>query len=203
MKKRKAAIIMALLASMLVCACSAGSFSDTGGNREDSQKRLAKEKLESQKQKEVFQVEGYDIRIETPAGWEETDAVNFDLQCLSPKSDMYLSVYGFYRIDMSEDQTVEELFEIQNSMILDNREHVKEINPISFEEDEYRAVYSVLYSGERDGHKNYYQMYMIEFYDSDKLAWILFTGVPSVIEHNREAIDSIISNVTVLEPEEV
>ena len=146
---------------------------------------------------EIFQVGDYPIAVTTPSGWEkESDSGSFDLQCISPKLDMYLSVYGFSALDLSEEQTAQDLFELQADAVLSARDNVAEIEPVSMTEDNGKIIYSALYSAERAGVKNYYHFFFIHFKSTDNMAWILFSGMPSVIEKNQDTIDEIITAVT-------
>lgn len=144
----------------------------------------------------VFPVASYDIWITTPGDWEQQDADNLDLQCLDAKQNLYLSAYGYWDIDLPEDLSApEELFHQQNLLILDLRKNVQEIESLSTANDTDKTVYSVLFSAERDGSKNYYDFYMIDFKHTEQKLWILFTGIPSTIESNRNIIRDIVSNI--------
>lgn len=150
---------------------------------------------DTDKETKAFQVSDYPIWITTPDNWEKQKKDNLDLQYMAPQGDIFLSMYVYYAIDLAEDQSGQSLFEIQNESLLSLRENVSEIEPTSSNENEEKIVYSSLYSAELDGSKNYYNFYLIEFKNTGDMAWILFSGIPSSIEKNRDTISQIISNV--------
>lgn len=180
MMKKLLAIMLSLSLCISLSACKDGMSSY----------------IASQEASEIFRVGDYPILITTPNGWtKEDDMGSFDLQCRSPKRDMYLSVYGYYGIDLAEEQTTQELFELQINEILSLRDNVTEIEPATSTEGDERTLYSSYYSGEQDGCKYYYRFYFIRFKTTDDMAWISFNGMPSVVEKNKEAIDEIVSKV--------
>ncbi len=152
---------------------------------------------EAEKNEEFF-IEDYNIMVTTPSGWEGDFDTNFDLQCLSPKGDTYLSVFAYTYLDYSEDETPIEFFKKQNDGVLLKRDNVVTIEEISKTEFDNRVIYSSLHSAERDGTKNYYNSYLIDFYYDERLVWVLCTGMPSVIDREQTNLEQIITDITVV-----
>ena len=154
----------------------------------------------SQDTRKVFQAGDYPIWVTTPSDWKkESDPDSFDLQCRSPKKDMYLSVFGFSALDLSDDP--QDLFELQTNEIMSLRDNATEIEPITSTEDDEKTLFTSLYSGEHNGAKYYYRFFFIHFKSTGDMAWISFNGMPSVVENNSEVIDEIISTVQNSDPE--
>lgn len=151
-------------------------------------------------ERQVFQVPGYDVWITTPRGWQETDPESLDLQCSSLEWGMYMSVFGFYKMDLAQGESVQILFEAQNDFIMSETEYAQEVEPVSIRKEVDKTIYYALYSGEIEGSKNYFSIFLVEFQDTDDMAWIMFNGMPSSVEEYREAIASIVLDVQNSEP---
>lgn len=178
--KKIFAIVFMLLQCVTLSACIGGVTGDAA----------------SYDTSEVFQVGDYPILITTPNGWEEeADPGNLDLQCISPKHDVYISAYGYSALDLAEEQTAKELFELQTAELFSARDNAAEMEPISMTEDEEKVLYRNLYSAERDDVKNYYQLFFIHFKNTGDMAWIMINGMPSIIEKSQDTIEDIIAKV--------
>lgn len=186
--KRILTMVLILCLSITLAGCLEKSVSL------ENEEVLENEEIQ-ENEKAVFRVSDYDIWITTPSDWEEAETDNLDLQLENLKADMILSAYGYYKIDMAEGQQAQDLFEEQNELILSRRDHVTELEPMTSMDDTEKTIYSALYSAERSGSKNYYNFFFIDFKHTDSMVWILFTGIPSSIEKNRDGINDIISKV--------
>ncbi len=149
----------------------------------------------NQKEDEVFKISEYDIEVKTSAGWTKMEETNFDLQCMSPSKDMIMSIFVYRDEDLKSDQTPEKLFREQTDELLSKRKNVLELEGFEVETAKNKVIYSMLCSADRDGGSgNYYQFYLIDFEGADTMAWILFTGLPTVVSNGEGEIDKIISN---------
>ena len=54
-----------------------------------------------------------------------------------------------------------------------------------------------MYSAERDGTKNYYGSYLIDFPEEETFAWVLITATPSYFESNRETLHNIVCSLAI------
>ena len=152
--------------------------------------------LPADAQEKVYRLDDYGITVTASSAWEETEADNLDLQLVNRSVGMYMSMYGFADMDLAADSTPADLFETQNSQILDNRENVQLLEELKTEEYADKTVLSILYSAEREGTKNYYRAYLLDFKESDKMAWVLFTAVPSVMTRHTDAVAALIDGIS-------
>ncbi len=141
----------------------------------------------------VYDVVPYDVQFVLPDGWENTtDDSPYDLQ-MKNEDRYYCSIFGYKDIDLPNDMTPEDLFEFQKEDIFDKRDFVELVKEEPVWEDEYKKIYRELYSGELEGNKYYYYCCMIDFKEpSESLAWVIFSGTPSWIEHDLEDLNQIL-----------
>ena len=147
----------------------------------------------------VFSVADYPVQVTCPQGWWQKEESNFDLQCKSKDSSINMSIFCYYDIDLSDGMTRQDFFESQNQSVMDMRENasiVEEMNSTQYEDKE---IVSILYSAEYEAGKNYYYMNLVSFTDSDCFAWVLFSGMPSEVNANRDTIDNILDLVSLTE----
>lgn len=188
MNKIKSALsLTALLLSLALCLTSCGFFRPLPLDNDESQ------------QPTVFLVEDYGVQVDAPAGWEKTDAENLDLQLYNASIGSYMSMYAYADIDLAQGETVEDLFASQTASLLDSRENVEQVEETTRESADGKTIMTTLYSAERDGNKNYYRFYMLDFENSDKMAWILFTGLPSTIQAHQSELRALVDGIHVVQ----
>ncbi|PWL71530.1 MAG: hypothetical protein DBY25_05395 [Clostridiales bacterium] len=146
---------------------------------------------------QTYTISNYGIEVPAPQGWEETGAENLDLQLYNSSIGMYMSIYGYTDDEFDEGTSPEDVLELQSCFILDRRDQVQEIEGLETKEYGDKTVYTVLYSAEKDGHQNYYRFSLLDFKSSDKMAWVLFTAMPSDIIAYSDTISELIANITV------
>ncbi|MDF2541416.1 MAG: hypothetical protein K0S47_1134 [Herbinix sp.] len=141
----------------------------------------------------VYLIEDYDVSFTFPGDWEDTKGEVFDLQCTD--EDAYASIFVYNKIDLSEGQTTEDLFHIQNEDLLGKRENVKLVSEENTYETGNKQIHEVMYSAELDGIKNNYYFNLIEFdEEAEVFAWVLFTSVPLETKINMDTWKKIISS---------
>lgn len=145
---------------------------------------------------QTFTVGTYGIEVSVPQEWEDTGAENFDLQLYNSYVDMYMSIYGYTDDEFDPDTSPEEVFEHQNSYVLNQRDQVREIKSLQTKEYGDKTVYSILYSAKKDGNQNYYRFYLLDFKSSDKMAWILFTAMPANMIAHSNTTSELVANIT-------
>ena len=106
---------------------------------------------------------------------------------------------AFKYIDLSEDLTPAKVYEMQNEEVFNRRESVKEIEEDKAPALSGSAVKMALYSAEKDGAKNYYATYLVDFPDKETFAWVLITAMPSYLTENREYLHNIVCSLTTVE----
>ena len=144
----------------------------------------------------VFSVADYPVQVTCPQGWWQKEESNFDLQCKNKENSITMSIFCYYDIDLSEDMTRQDFFESQNQTLMDMRENVSIVEEMNAAEYEGKEIVSILYSAEYEAGKNYYYMNLVSFTDSDCFTYVLFTGMPSEINANRDTIDNILNSVS-------
>lgn len=179
MMKKHFLLFMAICLSLNLCACGIGEKPDSNGV--------------------VFSVKDYPMQVICPEGWWQTDADNFDLQCESKNNALIMSIFCYHEIDLPENMSRQEFFESQNQMLLDMRDQASLIEDMSEKQYADKKIASVLYSAENEGHKNYYYMNLVSIDNSDYFAWVLFTGMPSEINAQRDTIDEILQTIKLTE----
>ena len=58
------------------------------------------------------------------------------------------------------------------------------------------TITKAMYSATKEGTKNYYATYLIDFPKDEIFAWVLITAVPSYMESNLERLDNIVCSLT-------
>ena len=164
-----------------------------GKTPEELKKELKKALEKGVEKKQVFQVIPYDMRFTFSDDWEETtDHSQFDLQ-MKRGNRYYCSIFGFKDIDLANDMTPEDIYELQKEDLLGKRDFTELVREEPVWEDESRKIYRELYSGELDGIKYYYYCCLVDFKEpAQGLAWVVFSGVPSWVENDVEELDQIL-----------
>lgn len=137
---------------------------------------------------EVFSIEGYRLQITADSTFKTNTGGNFDLQITNGKA--YISIMAYKYIDLPEDTTPQDVYDVQNEDLFSKRTNVTAI-----EESETQA----LHSAEKDGVKNYYATYLIDLPDAETFAWVLVTATPSYFENNKEYLNNIVYSLTTIE----
>lgn len=136
-----------------------------------------------------FSVEDYGLQITADSTFRENTGGSFDLQITN--DDAYISVMAYKYIDLPEDTTPADVFDMQNDDLLSKRTAVNVIEEATTE----GAITKALYSAEKDGVKNYYGSYLMDFPEAQTFAWVLVTAVPSYFESNRAYLDGIVCSL--------
>lgn len=139
---------------------------------------------------EVFSINNYDLQITADSTFREKTGGSFDLQITN--DDAYISIMAYKYIDLPEDTTPLDVYDAQNEDLLSKRTAVTVIEEAKTES----SITQALYSAERDGVKNYYGSYLVDFPEEETFAWVLVTAAPSYFERNREYLNDIVCSLT-------
>ncbi len=145
--------------------------------------------------------ENYDIWLTAPKTWYENDD-DFDL---SMSESRFWSLLAFgYNADQYSDSTVEELFEDQNDLMLELYEITEVVEETKVTELEDRVIYTAKYNGKESEYDTgeYIEVYMVNFKESGKCAWIMFSGIESYIKTADEEVAAIVDSVREVEVQE-
>ena len=145
----------------------------------------------------TFSVENYNLQITADSTFSKRNTGNFDLQITNDKS--YISIFAFEYIDLSNGQTPLDVFDIQNEEIFTRRVNINLIEETKSQSFSNCTITQALYSAEKDGVKNYYAPYLIDFPEDEVFAWVLITATPSYLSKNREYLNNIVCTLTTIE----
>ena len=134
----------------------------------------------------VFSLESYHLQLTADSTFEEKTGGSFDLQITNNKA--YISVMAYQYIDLPQDVTPMDVYRAQNEDLFGKRTNVTVI-----EEAETQAIHSA----EKDGVKNYYATYLMDFPEEETFAWVLITATPSYFEENRTYLQNIANSLTI------
>lgn len=142
----------------------------------------------------VFAIDGYDLQIKADSSFSEKTEGDFDLQITN--GDCYISIMAFKRIDISDSLTPLDVFDMQNETLFGQRSAVKVIEDAKTQALPEKSITNALYSAEKDGVKNYYATYLIDFTDGEVFVWALVSAMPSYLDENKEYLHNIVCSVS-------
>lgn len=142
----------------------------------------------------VFTVDTYQLQLTADSSFQENTAGSFDLQITNGQC--YISIMAYSYIDLPQDTTPADVYEMQNQDLFGKREHVTAVEDTVTQAPSGALVSYGLYSAERDGTKNYYATYLMDFPDGETFAWVLVTSAPSYMEANREMLHNYVCSLT-------
>ncbi len=142
----------------------------------------------------VFNIDSYDLQITADSIFNEDTAGDFDLQITN--GDCYISVMAYKQIDISDDLTPLDVYDMQNEALFTQRTAVNVIEEAKTQTSSQQVVTHTLYSAEKDSVKNYYATYLIELPDDETFAWVLVTAMPSYLEENKEYLHNIVCSLS-------
>lgn len=141
----------------------------------------------------IFSIDSYNLQITADSTFYDKTGGNFDLQITNDGS--YISVMAYKYIDLPNDLKPADVFDMQNDDIFSRRDNVALIEDVKKETLSKSQVTYSLYSAEKDGTKNYYATYLVDFPEKERFAWVLITGMPSYLDSNREYLHSIVCSL--------
>ena len=150
-----------------------------------------------QPSEKIFSIDNYNLQITADSTFSQENDSNFDLQITNDKS--YISIFAFKYIDLSKEQTPLDIFDKQNEDIFSRRTEVNLIEETKSQSFSNHTITQALYSAEKDGVKNYYAPYLIDFPEDDVFAWVLITATPSYLIDNREYLNNIVCTLITIE----
>ncbi len=179
----KKAIVFLLSVSML--------FSVVGCSVIDRQNPFSKPT------EKVFGIDDYKLQITADTSFKEDTDGEFDLQITN--DECYISVMTYKYIDISEDLTPMDVFDMQNDALFEARDNVKIIEKAATQTLENKSVTKALFSAEKDKIKNYYAAYLIDIPENETLSWVLVSAMPTYINENKEYLDTIVCSLNSIE----
>ncbi len=145
----------------------------------------------------VFTVDGYDLQITADTTFRQATGGAWALQITNSKA--YISVMAFRYSDLSGGMTPRIVYDMQNEDLISKRTNVTVIEKAKSQSLPKYKLTQAVYSAERDGTKNYYGTYLIDFPEEETFAWVLVTATPSNFESNREDLHNIVCSLAIAE----
>ena len=142
----------------------------------------------------TFAVDGYALQITADSSFREDTGGSFDLQITNDKS--YVSIMAYNYADLPEGTTARDVFDVQNNELLSKRDAVEEVEEVTTLELSHCQAMEALYIAERDGVKNYYDTFLLDFPESQVMAWVLVTATPSYATSHRDHWTRIVFSLT-------
>ncbi len=120
------------------------------------------------------------FKFDFPRDWKVRTKENpFDLQCVSRQEDATTGIFVFSREDIGDDGSADDIFKAQIEDLRSKRKGFKLIETARPLNTGGKKIKTSVYSGTRNGMKNYYIFSLIEFEKYDKFAVVLQTCFPS------------------------
>ena len=141
----------------------------------------------------VFSIDDYGLQLTADSTFREKTGGSFDLQITNGKA--YVSIMAYKYIDLPADTTPLDVYETQNADLFGKREAVTAIEADKTQAVSHGTMTYALYSAQRDGVKNYYATYMMDFPEDETFAWVLITATPSYLDANRDSLHSIVCSL--------
>lgn len=141
----------------------------------------------------VFSVEAYGLQLTADTSFAEATAGEFDLQIKNDYA--YISIMAYRYTDLSEELTPLQAFQMQNEDIFSRREEVQLLEEEKTESFSDHTLTKALYSAKRDGVKNHYAMYLVDFPEKEIFAWVLVSAMPVDMESEGETLHKIVSSL--------
>lgn len=145
----------------------------------------------------VFSVNNYHLQITADSTFDQNTGGNFDLQITNGNT--YISIMAYKYIDLPEDVTPQDVYNTQNEDLFSKRTAVTTIEEAKTQTLSQSVLTHALHSAEKDGIKNYYATYLLDFPDKEIFAWVLVTAMPSYMDSNREYLHNIVCSLTPME----
>ncbi len=141
---------------------------------------------------QVVEAEGYHIRFYLPGDWDEEPVESWDLHYSN--GDAWFNAFTYKYLDLAQDETPLDFFEELNGFIAQTRDHVQEVMDEEVELLNNEFVTSKLFSGEKDGHKNWYYCALVDFGKGKDFAVVMFTSTPSYMLRDMDMFNEILSS---------
>lgn len=134
----------------------------------------------------------YGIQFRLPGGWNQQEASELNVYYKEPEEQAGFAVSVYKKDELREGYTEAEMFELQNQVILEERDSVEQVGELENIASEDIQVMKKVYRTSTDGNNNIYNFYWISFRDNtDLYAWVLINGVQDYMEENESLIDDI------------
>lgn len=146
-----------------------------------------------QPQEKIFLLEDYDLQIVADSTFEDKTGGSFDLQITNDNA--YVSIMAYPYIDLPEGTTPLDVLELQNNDIISKRDNVSVVEERKTQAISQGEVTYMVYSAQKDGVKNYYATYLVDFPEAEICAWVLVTATPSYYTGHTDYLHNIVCSL--------
>ena len=147
-----------------------------------------------QPKQKTFQLEEYGLQIIADDSFSEKTGGSFDLQITNDKA--YISIMAYTYEDLPQDTTVLDVLDVQNEDLMGKRDNVAVVQERKTQSVADGEIIYEVYSAEKDGVKNYYATYLVDFPEAEVCAWVLVTATPSYYNNQTEYLHNIVCSMT-------
>lgn len=179
---KKVIIVLLLIACMLFSAAGCSVTRDTTSLSKPTEA--------------VFSIDNYQLQITADSTFQEKTGGNYDLQITNGNT--YISIMAYKYIDLPENLTPLDVYDMQNEDLFSKRTAVTIIEETKTQSLSQCTITHALYSAEKDGVKNYYASYLVDLPDEETFAWVLVTAMPSYLDNNRDYLHNIVCSLTTI-----
>lgn len=179
----KKAIVLLLVVCVLYSAAGCSALNTIISSTEPAEK--------------VFLLDSYHLMITADDTFYEKTGGSFDLQITNDNT--YISIMAYNYIDLPQDTTPQDVYDVQNEEVFSKREAVAVVEEVKTQSLPQGEVVYAVYSAERDGVKNYYATYLVDLPENETFAWVLVTAVPSYFVNNADYLHNIVCSLMATE----
>ena len=147
-----------------------------------------------QPQEKLFLLEDYDLQIVADSTFADKTGGSFDLQITNDNA--YISLMAYPYIDLPEGVTPLDVLELQNDDITSKRDNVAVVEERKTQAISQGEVVYMVYSAQKDGVKNYYATYLVDFPEAEICVWVLVTATPSYYTSNTDYLHNIVCSLS-------
>ena len=141
----------------------------------------------------VFRIDDSRLQITADSTFREKTAGSYDLQLTNDRC--YISIMAFKYIDLPTGVTPTDVFDMQNEDLWSKRDNVATVEKVTTQTLPHCTVTHTMYSAEKDGSKNYYASYLVDFPNAETFAWVLVSAMPSYLVENKAYLNTIVCSL--------
>lgn len=133
------------------------------------------------------------VKVDFPVTWVLNEEDNpYDLQYLAPDGDANMGIFLYGREDLAEEDGVQNLLNFHVEDLQSKRDNFTLVEPEITLDLEDKTITRVVYSGEKNGGKFYYQFSAIDFKDqNNQVPIVLAVSLPSKWTENKPVLEQI------------
>ena len=168
-------------------------------------RNLLRQEMQSRKEKKQhrFAIHNHHVGVEVvcTGDWRERNAPNLDLQIISDRLGLCLSLFGYEGWQVQRSGGAKWLFRSQNGQLLENRQNVTLIRPEYWEQVGEKTVYRTTYRANYQNTPCIYLFSVVSFPQKGTCVWMMLNGVAKNVEEHGAVFDQLIEDLVCLDPD--